>query len=433
MASEQDFPLSVTLHGIEDHQLRTTTQIESWSIDTSYLVPTDGFDFELFESDDNTSAFAAGFLAGLDQRPVTLSIDGQPQLIGRIEITEIGRRGSAVTCRGRDYIADLVECNVDPTFKLRDDMTLEQALLGVCEPCGITRIVDDADDYDGGKTIRQIRSGTPKLAKGTKRKPQRTESLKDLQPKPGEGIYEYCDRICARMGLTIQPGPDRQTLFLTAPFYDEPSLYRPIQRLRSGLSSGNNVLSAYAVRDYTRIPSFVLGTGTAATAGKRGEPIASEIDAYGLSGSLEISETVRKTMFSGRRKPGADAGKAGEESDADDLRLYRLLYFRDDDARTEEQLDRAIRRAYAERAKDTLSYRVTVRGHKDPETDAIWTVDRMVDVHDEICAVNEPLWIAKRTLRFDPTNGATTDLECWRPHSFPFFDETEALAPKEQQ
>lgn len=74
---------------------------------------------------------------------------------------------------------------------------------------------------------------------------------------------------------------------------------------------------------------------------------------------------------------------------------------------------------------DTLAYRVTLRGHTDPETGAIWTVDTMVNVQDEICGVNEPLWIAKRTLRFSPTEGSTTQLECWRPGSFPFIEEVE--------
>jgi prophage tail gpP-like protein len=412
----KDLPLTVVLEATESLPQRRTTNIESWSIDTQYLVPTDGFEFVAFEAEDTRYDSREW-----DLRPVTLELDGQQQLIGHIEVTEVGERGSAIVCRGRDWISSLIECNVDPTFKLRDDMTLEAALLGVCGPCGVTKIVDDADDYDGKKTIRDIRTSVTATKRSKKPKSRKADPLKDLQPKPGEGILEYCDRICARMGLTIQPGPDRQTLFITAPFYDEPSLYRPIRRYRdASLNTGNNVLRAKAVRNYSRMPTFALGTGTAATAGKKGEPVSKEIDVFGLAGAIEIGDVISDKMFAGRQKP--NAGATGEALDAP--KVYRLLYFRDEDTRTEEQLERAIRRAVADRMKDTLSYRVTVRGHKDPETDAIWFVDRMVQVEDELCGINEPLWIAKRTLRFDQTNGATTDLECWRPHSFPFFDET---------
>lgn len=423
---ERDLPLSVTLEAVEGHQARTTTDLERWSIDTQYLVPTDGFEFELFETDQ-------GIPAALDNRPVTLTLDGKQQLVGRIEITEVGGNGSSVTCRGRDYLADLVECNVDPTFKLRDEMTIGSMLLDVCGPCGITTIIDETDtDFE----IRELRAGVkPKRTSRRRRRPKgkgkATDPLKEYQPRPGEGIYEYVNRVLARASLTIQPGPNRQTLILTRPAYDQEPLYT-IRRYRDPtLNSGNNIQEARAVRDYSRVPSFALLTGTAAKAGKQGQPIFQEVDVYAFAGitingqsagggSQEALEVIGRTMQNARIKPGP----APEPEEGKPTRpLYRLLYFRDDEARSQEQLACAATRAIAERLKDTLAYRVTLRGHTDPETGAIWTVDTMVNVQDEICGVNEPLWIAKRTLSFSPEEGATTQLECWRPGSFPFVED----------
>jgi prophage tail gpP-like protein len=407
-----DLPLTIILEPTGSLQARNTIALESWSLDSQYLVPTDGWEAVVYEGEAQYKA------VDWDLRPVTLELDGQKILLGRIEVTEVGGRGSAVTLRGRDWIADLCEGNVDPTVAIRDEMTLETALLMVGSPYGVYKIVDDQDDNDAAKRIGTIRAGSKKKGKSNKAIP-----LKDYQPKPGESAMQYMDRLCMRLGMTIQPGPDRGTLFITSPFYDEPPLYRPLQRYRERtLNTGNNVIKAVAVRDYSRMPTFALATGTAASSGKKGEPVSKDIDVFGLAGAGEIGEVIADKMVSGRKK--FDESASGEEQDASDVQLYRMLYFRDPEARTQEQLEHSIRRAVADRMKDTLSYRCTVKGFKDPVTDALWAVDHMVEVVDEICGINEPLWIAKRTFRFDQTNGATTDLELWRPHSFPFFDET---------
>jgi prophage tail gpP-like protein len=416
--TENDSPLTVLLERTEKLEARSLVGVKSWYVDTQYLVSTDEFEFTAAAGDPPLRP------SELDLRRVTLVLNGQPILIGQIEITSIGSDGSAVTCRGRDFMADLLECNVDPTFKLRDDMTLEQMLLEVCSPLGISKIVDDADDYDADKSIRDIRTGLTPDRKGRKRHARRSDPLKDYQPKPGEGIYEYINRICARMGLTLQPGPDRQTLFITAPFYDQSSVYEPIRRYRdASLNTGNNCLGATAVRDFTRMPTVAQATGTAATAGKAGVSLFKEVDVFGLGGAEELAAVIQDRAHAGRFKPSS--ALTGEELDARATRAYRLLYLRDEACRTDEQLDHAIRRAVAERLKDSLRYTCTVAGHKDLTTDALWAVDQTVNVEDEICDIREALWIAKRTFRFDRDSGSTTQLECWRPGSFPFIDETE--------
>ncbi len=57
-----------------------------------------------------------------------------------------------------------------------------------------------------------------------------------------------------------------------------------------------------------------------------------------------------------------------------------------------------------------------MRGHTDPESGAIWSVNTMVEVQDDICGLNENLWIASRTFSNSGGQGAVTDLELWRPN-----------------
>lgn len=98
--------------------------------------------------------------------------------------------------------------------------------------------------------------------------------------------------------------------------------------------------------------------------------------------------------------------------------LYRLLVFRDDDARNGEQIEKAAKRTIAERMKDTLQYRLTLKGHVDPGSGAVYALDTMIRVDDEFADLHEVLWVADRTLRYSEGEGPMTDLVCWRPESF---------------
>ena len=44
-------------------------------------------------------------------------------------------------------------------------------------------------------------------------------------------------------------------------------------------------------------------------------------------------------------------------------------------------------------------YQITVRGFSDPVTGAIYNVDTVLNVHDEVCGVDGPMWVEKRVFR----------------------------------
>lgn len=383
---EQGLPLSVRFENPDIG--RETRNITEWSIDSDWLVSTDEFSFVYAEPD------APDRIFGLECQPVTLTVGDAGQLAGRIDVTEIGRRGAAVACSGRDYIADLVECNVDPSLVIKDQMTLQAALKLAMSPVGINVVLGDA------KVMRDVRSGRSARAKA----PPDFLSLKlqDLQPDSEQGIYEWANRIVARHGATIQPTLRRNEINVVAPNYDQEALYQ-IRRTRNP-GGANRVKEAYATRDFARFPTFTIIRGQGAgkdVSGKDADNTSASINSAGLT-----PETIEVSAF-GRRKPKPH----GDDADG---YLYRLLSLHDRTATNKTQVNAAAFRAIWDRLKDTLLYTATLRGHQDPDTGAIYTPDTIIDVQDDVAGVREKLWIKQRKLSYDPRGGAETQITCWR-------------------
>jgi prophage tail gpP-like protein len=376
---------------------RDETRFSRWSIDSAYLVSTDGFSFELFSQ-------TRADLFGLELQPVELIVGGASQLIGRIDATTIGDSGSTVTCEGRDYLADLVECNVDPGIKVSANTQIGDALLEAMAPCGIESVTDFENVL-----FSEIRAGK-KIKRG--KRTFRKRPLQEYKHKPGEGIFEYCNRLIARQGATIQPGQSRSEVVIDSPDYTQDALYT-LRRTDDPVNSGaNNIDSGQARRDFSSFPTYTLFTGTAGASGQQSGGLNKTFDIFELVASVpSLLSVVENKTVSGRWK-----GEAAAETK--NGALYRLLYNRDSDARVQEDLDSGVRRAIADRLKDSLAYTCTVKGHGDPTTGAIYSINTMADVDDAITGVHERLWIAKRTLRYAEGEGAMTDLELWRPGSF---------------
>jgi hypothetical protein len=392
MPEPRDPALSVRFETLN----RTVTTISSYSIESSYLTSTDGFEFTYYDEPRSK-------MFGLELEPVELLINGASQVLGRVDQTDIGDNGSAVTCRGRDYIADIVECNVDPTLAIKRGAKLFDAVLTAAAPVGITSVISDGD-----VSMRDVRTGAG--VGGSKSPDFRQVAQEDIKPKPNEGIYEFINRLVSRHGCTIQPGPDRQTLVLAAPNYSQLSAYAIRRTDNQPNSIANNVVSATCTRDFSSFPTYVLFFGKGGSPGEQQHDNTIKFELEGNWGN-EMDRIFAGKLVRGRRKP-TDRGalKAGQ--------LYRLLYLRDEESRNRDQLLHAALRATSERLKDVLQYQVTLRGHEDPQTGALWSVDTIVDVNDDICNVHERLWIESRTFRYSAGEGATTELKCWRSGVF---------------
>lgn len=361
------------------------------------MTPTDTFSFTLYDENiENTRK--------LELQPVELVLNGATQLVGRIDVTERGDNGRTIVCRGRDFMADLIECNVDPTIKITSGETLLNAIAKAASPVGIDSIWDD----DGA--MRDLRAGR-KVKARKPRKKHASKKLNDYKPQPGQGIYEFLNKIMAREGVTLQPGPNRNTIIIASPNYDQDPLYH-ITRARIG--EHNNIISATAVRDYSRFPTYTLVSGTQSRPGASGDKATQAYDLFAVTAGFrsEMRTILEDVTVSLRWLPGKMATEVRTGW------LYRLLVHRDDESRNPDQIQSAAKRLIAEKLKDTLSYTATLRGHIDPTTGAVYTLDTKIQVDDDICDVHEPLWVETRNLKYSSSDGATAELKCLRPESF---------------
>lgn len=416
---------------------RILTGIEEYSLDSAYMTSTDAFSFKLYEPD-------LLLEQNLELHPVVITLDGNVLARGRIEITEIGgETGATVRCEGRDYIADLIECHVDPAVAIGENMTLEQVIKLAAGPVGIDTVSFDASLW------RNIRAGqkvqTPIGARSFQDSP-----LKNYKANPGEGIFEFLNRICARFGCTIQPTTERNTVLLDAPDYNQEVSYFVRRSLASPNSTSNNVLSATARRDYSRFPTVVLVTGkTGAAEEDRTTVAAGNVAGAPILAKLLLGPAANWLVgdASAQQATEALAGSSGEPTPIDNIQktieyllpegatifverippkanytpknvLYRLMYMRDNLAKDAKQVQNVAARKAAERLKDCLQYQVTVRGHRDPITNRMYTPNTIINVSDELCNVDENLWVEKCTYTYTPNEGAKTQLVCWRSGSF---------------
>jgi prophage tail gpP-like protein len=381
---------------------RETTRLGSWWIDSDYLTSTDGFEFIYHEPD-------RALTRGLILEPVELSLSAPRvsnalQVIGRVDITEIGSHGPSVRCDGRDYIADLVECGVDPTIKVNANSTVDSVVAQAMAPCGIDTIIGTGD-----LLLRNARTG--RVAGNAGAAPDfAAVKLEELKPQAGQGIYDFCSRLVARNGATIQPATTRSAISLSVPDYGQTPLYsiRCSDSWPSG--SSNNLLSATAREDASSFPTYMLATGSAPST-QSGSKLQREYRIETVAAALggDIEARLAGKIATGRIKNLDGAPRDG--------RLYRFLYHADGEAKNSAQVERVSTRRFSELFKDLLLYTATLQGISDPESGAIYAPNTTISVRDEVRGIDEVLWVMGCRLSFDPEAGATTELRCIRKGS----------------
>lgn len=364
----------------------------SWDLDTDFLTPTDGWSVS-FRSEDPKE------LDGLELEPVRIVVNGRTQMIGRVDISHRGGDGPrTISLQGRDYLADLTTCCVDPRLVVKPNMKLSQLVKQAAGPVGISDVV-------GPWSRNQLATGAAGKS-GTIKDP----ATNAKRPEDRETIFEFLNKQAARSGLTIQPGLSRSEVVLQAPTYDGNPIGTIRRKTGEDSGGGNNALTAECSRDYSDVPTFALMAGLTGSPiegrGKTRGDWSLATEAQGIAS--EVAALLNR-VFSGRAPATGTNALAGK--------LYRLLYWKEQGSNTQAQLDAALKRVIAERTRKTLTYTVTLRGTTDIGTGNTWAPDSLVDVDDDVANVHERLWIAKRKFTGN-AQGVTTQLELWRPNSY---------------
>jgi prophage tail gpP-like protein len=376
-----------------------------YRINSSYTTPTDEWEFVVY-SDDNPGALRDRWRPW---QPVKLYINGCCQVIGRIDRIQGIKGTTALKVMGRDYLADIVDSTMDPTYQVGAGMTIGEMILEVFKPWGITGVLSD-----GGLT-RDIRTGKQPYQPD----PLDLEQLRleDLRAEENQGVMEFASRIVARHGFTIQPAGTRDTVLIVRPQYAQPALY-PLER-------PGNIHEAIADRNYTNVPTVTLGRGRAGgnkhqVGGSRSVFPTFSGGAPSSIGTLRevLAITTADNNLAVTRELRYDPKKGDNTVYGYTPPVYKPLFFRDKDSRNDAQVERAVRRMVAERLRETLSYNVEVRGHSESTSGAVWALDTIAQVNDSLEQVREPLWIADRTFYDDGTSGPMTEMLALRPESY---------------
>lgn len=409
-------PFTIELESFADVQL---PKIKRWSIESGFGNPYDTFTvtFVVFDGDRVGDPRIAEEL--LWER-VRISIDGRPYLLGRFEESEIGGSGAEITMMGYDYRFELAEADIDPEVKIKDGMTLEAALKQASACCGIAHIRSD-----GNVRLRDLRTGRTLTTPAPS--DFRVRPMKEYCPNSSEKILPYMQRICARHGLFIQPGKGRDELVLAAPDYAQDTSWDLIRYRETGNSLGN-VTGSRCKRDMRKVPTYVQYDGQTAAGEPEPKHVASvlQYNAGTLAGPPErpaqpdaivVTESIdwpsehipRDRAVSERLRPSTGVKL--------DDGVYRPFFRRDTDSKSVEQLKDSMLRGLAERMKDMLRWEGRTVGHG--QKGYTFANNTMANVADEVCGVEQRMWIETVRLEGDASGGTTASLTARLPGTYP--------------
>jgi prophage tail gpP-like protein len=339
----------------------------------------------------------------------TLSINGHTQgdgYIDEIEQTDDREGGTQITISGRDRLAPMVDASADPMVRFGLNATLVDFIVGVAGPFGwgINDLIIYNDDN------RAVMQGGVNGTKTTKKgKPLKSFVAHLEKPYPGEGAFAFLSRVTQRFGLWVGLSAEGNQLIVSKPNFDQAPSYQ-LRRLSGSAGVNNNVLSGRTKRSTVEQPSIVIAEGFSgggefgksriksivinpAVSGFVGDIVAKYPEAV----QTDLGVTLSETYFSQPVKP---------------------LYLRDEDAKTQEQLDNFVKRALALRMRKSFEYHCTVEGHSN--SGLPWCLDAVVDVQDELANVSEPLYILDRTFEKSRNGGTLTHLTMVRLGSISF-------------
>lgn len=400
-----------------------TDKIQSYRLSSNYLTPADEFEFVVYDNADPRSLRRKW----QPLSRVKLYIDGEQQLLGRIDETEgDGESSTALRVKGRDYVGELVDGGADPSVRFTENMDLGDALLLLYRPFGIRTLFGNYNLTRNLLTGRIPHVGVP-------RNDFKQAKLQDFKIEPHQGAHEAGDRICARHGFLQRAAGTRDSLCIVEPQFGQEPLYN--------LERGKNVKTGHARRCYADIPTVTIATGRVgkkhkkqlnpdfdkvSTVQKSGNvadvtllPALIEFPSFGdlapneLGTFDEVKRIALEPVSKLRSKRVDWKARTMPFESADDV-LYRPLYFEDKDSRTDGQIERAVRRELSRRMKDVLTYTCQVRGHRELKSGAVFAIDTMAQVVDDIEDVNERMWIMERTFS-NTGNGPETELKLILP------------------
>ena len=384
----------------------------SYSFNSDFLTPTDAFSLECSESS-LTPEERRILLPGAK---CELKVAGVPQMTGYIDkITIKGSRsgGGTISVSGRDTFGHVVDSNMDPREKFKENMNLEEIVREVFEPFGFDFFFDENSDDRSAKQALRVK--TSKKGKPIKSKTMAAQ----LRPHEGEGCFAFVQRLANRFGLWVWPTSDGLGVVVGTPDFDQ---YPSGVIRRSRTDQKSNVLDGGEVTyDLTSQPSFIVaeGFGGGAEWGK------SKLRVVMMNPFVEFQDDIEAILA--RFRPYTLAYYISQNEGAASAAIVlgniknprpRPMFLHDAESRSIEELSRFARREMSLRTRKFLTAKYTIAGHMVdgvvPIVDSVWQIE------DALGDLSEPMWLKGRTLKRARPGGTTTDLEFIRLNTLEF-------------
>lgn len=397
-----------------------------YSINLSYIDLVDTFTVKLYAPDAKELSRLV-----INTRPwtlVTLYINNYVQMEGVIDAQTLYEDG-LIEIRGRDYLGVFMSsCSIGKVV-VPTGINIGDALLKGLGQFGITEVLNGFNVPRNQMSSVQAYTDDPLVD-------YKTVKVTEKHGKPNEAVSQFCIRLLKRSGLFLLPSISRHQIALGQPEYRQKPLYT-LKRLRTKLS---NILSGNVTRDYTNVPTSITWKGatpiklddvyssseeiykgaakyitnpeTLPHAPRRKSttieyPVFGEKSPHPLGLNDEVKSLIRNRVIMQRDETGAPGNGN---------RLYRPLVISDSDSKNTKELFKAAERELSTRLRDTLQVAYTVNGHS-YTNGAIYTIDTMVSIEDDVGKVYEDLWINRVTHRRTRV-GSETEIEAWRPSSY---------------
>lgn len=352
--------------------LEDGTELRDWSsysIDSDFLTPTDGWSFTVGGLD--LKKYKAAQKLWPDYR-VQIWVDGALQMTGIIDSVEwesSSSGGTICTVSGRDVLRSLCKANIWPGFnpqRMTASEMVEYILQSYYFEDNIPTLFHD---NSANRAVIGLKGAfNPKNRSALQKK-----LIENSKAHSNEGAFEFIARTLSRIGLWIWATADGN-IVISGPEYDQAPSYHITRKFGN---YGTNWPHASYRHDRTSSPTGV--------------------EVSGKSAHKEWDKTANVYY-----EEDKDHGEA----------VIEPAYMLNDEANTTEQCKFFAKQELSKLKQSENVYTVTAMGHKDRGTGNVFAIDTIAAIDDEFLGIKENMYVFGRTFRKDANAGTTTELRC---------------------
>jgi hypothetical protein len=316
---------------------------------------------------------------------VGLIVNNKPQaacMLTTIE-TEIGPGGIVFSCTAKSPLAILQESTVSfetESKALAADKPILQFVADLIEPFGLGEVYA-TDDI----AVIKTRTGKPTKAQAT---PASNVKYKVAVAQPNETVYQFINRILARLGLILRCDAVFGGLYLTRPHYDQDSLYA----FKVG-PEGPSSQSVHVFEGTVRIVDTNDGQ-------------YSFCEAYGVaddSAAATESGRPRSKIYSAALNSKRPPFRASE------FITHKPCFYKDTSCHSAKHAKSVALLVLGERAESAFYVEGSVDNIVSNEG-VPFCVDTMARIYIPHVNLDEVMWLSQRTISVDAQGGGRTQL-----------------------